>query len=120
MSEEEEVCHPEPQTMDTEPEWEEESEDGVRQTDLEEEAESNRWRCLQDWEAIMEGSEGLAYDDLWSDSNAMVMGADGLQGPALSLCGEAADLPSHTPRCAALSMPGSPMDHMPPLEAEMP
>ena len=46
MSEEEEAQHPEPQTMDTEPEWEEESEDGARQTDPEEEVEPNRWQCL--------------------------------------------------------------------------
>ena len=61
--EEEEAQHPEQQTMDTEPKWEEESEDRARQTDLEEEAEPNRWWHLQDWEAVMEGSERLAYDD---------------------------------------------------------
>ena len=41
--EEEEAWHPKPQTMDTEPEWEEESEDGARWTDPEEEVEPNRW-----------------------------------------------------------------------------
>ena len=41
-SEEEEVRHPEPLTTDTDPEWEEESEDGASQTDPEEEAEPNR------------------------------------------------------------------------------
>ena len=117
MSEEEEAQHPELQTMDTEPEWEEESQDRARQIDLEEEAEPNRWQCLQDWEAIMEGSEGLAYDDPWSDSNATVMGVDGLQGPALSLYDKVANPPPHTLRHAALSMLGLPMDHMPPLEA---
>ena len=40
--EEEEVWHPKVQTTDTEPEREEESEDGAGQTDLEEEAEPNR------------------------------------------------------------------------------
>ena len=55
----------------------------------------------------MEGLEGLAYDNPWSDSNAMVMGADCPWGPALS---------PHTPRCAAPHMPGLPMDHLPPLE----
>ena len=64
----------------------------------------------------MEGSEGLAYDDLRLDSDAMVMGADSPQGPALSLSDEAANPPPHTSRCAALHMPGSPMDHMPLLE----
>ena len=64
----------------------------------------------------MEGSEGLAYDDPQPDSNAMVMGTDCLQGPALSLCGEATKPLPHTLRHAVPSMPGSPMDHMPPLE----
>ena len=45
-SEEEEAQHPKPQTMDTEPKWEEESEDGAGQIDLEEGAEPNRWQCL--------------------------------------------------------------------------
>ena len=61
--EEQEVQHPEPQTTDTEPEWGEESEDGARQTDPEEEVEPNRWRHPWDWKAVMEGLEGLAYDD---------------------------------------------------------
>ena len=69
--EEEEAQHPELQTMDTEPEWGEESEDGARQTDPVEEVEPNRWRHLQDWEAVMEGSEGLAYDGLRLDSDAI-------------------------------------------------
>ena len=47
----------------------------------------------------------------------MVMGADGPQWPALSLHGKATEPPPHTPRCVAPSMPGLPMDHMPPLEA---
>ena len=44
-SEEEEVQHPELQTMYTEPEQEEENEDGARQIDWEEEAEPNRQQC---------------------------------------------------------------------------
>ena len=59
-SEEEEVQHPKLQTTNTEPKWGEESEDGARQTYQEEEAEPNRWLCPWDWEAVMEGSEGLA------------------------------------------------------------
>ena len=70
-------------------------------------------------EAIMEEAEALAYDDLWSDSNIMVRGADGPQRPALSLHDEPTNCPPHTPRCAAPHMPGSPMDHMPPLEASI-
>ena len=67
----------------------------------------------------MEGAEGLAYDDPWSDSmnsTAMMTEADGLQGPALSLHDEATNHPPHTLRRATLHMPGSPIDHMPPLE----
>ena len=64
----------------------------------------------------MEGSQGLAYDDPWSESNTTVMGLDGPQGPALSLWDVAAKPLPHTLRCVALSMLGSLMDHMPPLE----
>ena len=106
--EEEEAQPPKPPTTDTEPERGEESEDGVRETDQEEEAEPNRrWRS-QDWEAVMEGSEGLAYDDPRSDSDATVTGADCPWGPVL--------LP-HTPSHATQHTPGSPMDRMPPMEA---
>ena len=65
----------------------------------------------------MEEAKGLAYDDPQSDSNATVTGADGSQGPELSLCDEATNSPPHTLRSLALCMPGSPMEHMPPLEA---
>ena len=58
----------------------------------------------------MEGSEGLAYDDLWSDSNAMVMGVDCPWGPVLLPC---------TPSHATLHMLGSPMDQLPPMEVEI-
>ena len=114
--EEEEARHPNLSMTDTDPEQEEESEDEAGLTDPEEEAEPNRWRHPGDWEAIMEGSEVLAYDDPRLDSDATVMGADGPQRPALSLHDEAANCPPHTPRHAALHMPGLPMDHMPPLE----
>ena len=59
---------------------------------------------------------GLAYGDPRSDSNAMVMGADGLQGPELSLHDEPTDSPPNSPRTLAPHLPGSPMEHMPPLE----
>ena len=55
----------------------------------------------------MEGSEGLAYDDPLSDSDATVMEADCPWGPALS---------PHTPRHVAPHMLGSPIDHLLPLE----
>ena len=65
----------------------------------------------------MEEAEELAYDDPRSDSDTMVMRADGLQGPELSLHNEATDSPPHTPRSSALCTLGLPMDYMPPLEA---
>ena len=93
--------------MDTE-EQGEESEDGARQTDLKEGVEPDRWRHSWDWEAVMEGSQGLAYDDLWSDSNATVKGADCPWGPVS---------PPHTRSPVTLHMLGSPMDRLPPMEA---
>ena len=87
--------------MDTKHEQAEESEDGARQTDLEEEAEPNRQQCSWDWEAVMGELEKLAYDDPWSDSDAMVTGVDCLWGPALS---------PHTPSHATPCVPGSPME----------
>ena len=59
--------------------------------------------------------EGLAYDDPHSDSDATVVGADGLQGPELSLCDEPADSPPNTLRSLAPHSLGLPMEHMPPL-----
>ena len=78
--------------------------------------EGNQQQCPQNWEAIKEKAEELAYNDLWSDSNATVMGVDGLQGPALYLHDEAANSPPHTPRSTALCMLGLSMDHMPVLD----
>ena len=96
---EEEAWHPNPPTTDTDPKWEDESE--TRQTDPEEEAEPNRRWHPRDWEAIMEGAEGLAYDDLRSDTDATVTGADGPQGPVLSLHDKATNPPPHSLRHAA-------------------
>ena len=82
--------------------------------------EPDRWQHPRDWEAVIGGSEGLAYNDPWldsMDSTAMVMGADNLWGPALSLCDEAFNCPPHTPRSVTPCMLGSPMDQMLPLEA---
>ena len=98
---EEEAQHPELLTTDTDPKQEEESEDGASQTDLEEEAEPNGRRYPQNWEAIMEGAKGLAYDDPQLDSDTTVMGTDGPQGPALSLYDKATNCLPHTPRRAA-------------------
>ena len=46
-------------------------------------------------------SEKLAYDDPWSDSDAMVVGVDGPQGPVLS---------PHSLSHVTLHVPGSPME----------
>ena len=61
----------------------------------------------------MEESEGLAYNDPHSDSNATIMGPDGLQGPELSSDDKPADSPPNTPRSLASHSPGLPMEQMP-------
>ena len=63
-----------------------ESEDGVGgQTSPGDKAETNtgtnRHQHPWNWEAVMEGSEGLAYDD---PQSATITGVDGSQGPELS------------------------------------
>ena len=90
---EEEEWDPELPTTDTELEQGDESEDGARQMDQEEEWEPNRRQRSWDWEAVMGEEERLAYDDPWSNSDAMVMGVDG-----------------HSPRCLTPHMLGSPME----------
>ena len=100
MSEEEEdVQDPEPPTMDAE-EQEDESEDRARQTDHEEGVEPDRWQHSWDWESVMEGSQGLAYDPR-SDSDATMTGVECPWGTASSP-------PTRGP--ATLCMPGSPME----------
>ena len=121
-TEEEEVQHSDTQSTnsptDTDPEVGDESENGVGgQTNPGDAAErDHRWHP-QNWEAAMEEAKGLAYDDPRSDLYATVTGADGLQGPELSLCGEADNSPPNTPRSSIPCTPGSPMQHMPLLEA---
>ena len=63
----------------------------------------------------MEESEGLAYDDPHSDSDATVVGTDGPQGPQLSLHDEPADSLPNTLWGLTPCLPGLPMEHMPPL-----
>ena len=94
------------------------SEDGAsRQTNPGDAVERDQQQPPWNSEAIMEEAKGLAYDDPRSDSDALVMGADGSQGPGLSLHYEAANSPPNTPRSLALCMPGLPIEHMPLLEA---
>ena len=69
----------------------------------------------QNWEAVIEESEGLAYDDPCSSSDATITGADSPPGPQLSSHDESADSPPNTSRGLAPHSPGSPMEQMPPL-----
>ena len=121
-TEEEEAWHYDTQSTnpptDTDPKVGDESEDRVGgQTNHGDAAERDQQQHPQNWESIMEMVEGLAYDDPLSDSDAMVMGADRLQGSGLSLCDEVTDSPPNTLRNLAPHMPGLPMEHMPLLEA---
>ena len=43
-------------------------------------ARTNRCRCSQNWETVMEDLEGLAYDNPHSSSDATVMGGTACQG----------------------------------------
>ena len=63
----------------------------------------------------MEESEGLAYDDPHSSSDATITGVDSLPGPPLSSCDKSANSPPTTLRGLAPHSPGSPMEQMPPL-----
>ena len=116
-AEEEEVWHSDaPSTnppTDMDQEVGDESEDGAGgQTNPGDEAESDQQWPPQNWEAMMEESKGLAYNDPWSDFNATVMGADGSQGPELCSCDKPADSPPNIPRSLAPHSLGLPMEHM--------
>ena len=98
--------------MYTDPKPWDENEDGVGvQTDPEDAAVRNQQWHPQNWEAIMEEAEGLAYDDPWSDSDTTVMELDGSKGPALSLHDEAANSLSH--HCQACSLTYARVTHGP-------
>ena len=104
--------------MDMDREAGDESEEGVGgQTSRGDEAETDYRQCPRDWEAMMEEAKGLAYDDPRSDSDATITGADGWQGPELSLRDEPTDSPPNTPSSLAPCLPDSPMEHMLPLES---
>ena len=96
------------------------SKEGVdRQTSPGDEAErnacTNRHQCSQNWEAIMEESEGLAYDDPHSSSDATIMGADSPPRPQLSSCDESANSLPNTLRGLAPHSVELPMEQMLPL-----
>ena len=83
-----------------------ESEDGVGgQTNPGDSAERDQWQCPWNWEAAVEKAKELAYDDPRSDSDAMVMGVDGSQGPELSLHDETTNFPPNTLRRSAPHTP---------------
>ena len=63
----------------------------------------------------MEEAEGLAYDNPHSDSDATIMGVDGLQGPELSSRDKPADSLPNNLRSLVPCSPGLSMKHMPPL-----
>ena len=93
------------------------SEEGAdRQMSPGDEAETNactnQCHCPQNWEVVMEESEGLAYNDPHSSSNATIVGADSLPGPQLSSRDESANSPPNTLRGLAPHSPGSPMEQM--------
>ena len=110
----------------TDTDWEagEESEEPIRrkegvdsQTSPGDEAETNvhtnhHW-CSQNWETIMEESEGLAYNDPRFSSNATITEVDSLPVPQLSLRDESANSPPNTLRGLAPHLPGLPMEQMP-------
>ena len=72
-------------------------------------------RCSRNWESIMEESEGLAYDDPLSSSNATITGVDSPPVPPLSSHDESGNSPPTTWRVSAPHSPGLPMEQMLPL-----
>ena len=71
--------------------------------------------CSQNWESVMEESEGLAYNDPHSSSDATIMGADSLLVPPLSSHEESGNSLPTTVRGPVPHAQGSPMEQMPPL-----
>ena len=101
--------------MDTDHEVGEESEEPIGskegadwQMSHRDEAEKNpctsQCQCSQNWEAIMEESEGLAYNDPHSSSDATIMGVDRPPGSQLSSHDESANSPPNTLRGSACSL----------------
>ena len=96
------------------------SEEGVdRQMSPGEGAKANPCtdRCWhsQNWESIMEESEGLAYNDPHSSSDTTVMGVDSPPVPPLSSHDESGNSPPTTSRGLAPHSLGLPMEQMLPL-----
>ena len=81
-----------------------------------EEAEANlhtdQCQCSQNWESVMEESEGLAYDDPHSISDATIMGVDSPPVPPLSSHDESGNSSPTTLRGLALRSLRLPMEQM--------
>ena len=65
----------------------------------------------QNWESIMEESEGLVYEDPRSSSDATIMGVDNPLVPPLSSCDESGNSPPTTLRGSALTLTGVAQSH---------
>ena len=76
---------------------------------------TNQCWCSQNWESIMEESEGLAYDNPRSSSDATVMETDSPPVPPSSSCDKSGNSPPTTLRGSASHSLGLPMEQMPPL-----
>ena len=76
---------------------------------------TDQCQCSQNWESIMEESEGLAYDDPCSSSDATIVGADSPPVPPVSLCDESGNSLPTTLRGLAPCLLRLPMEQMPPL-----
>ena len=79
---------------------------------IEESLHTDQWQCSQNWEPIMEESEGLAYNDPCSSSDATVTGVDSPPMPPLSSRDESGNSPLTTLRGLAPHSPGLPMEQM--------
>ena len=109
-----------PQT-DTDCDADEESEgaegsegDMSRQKSAEEGVEASlhidQCRCTQNWESVMEESEGLAFDDPHSGSDTTVTGVDSPSAPLSSPCDKSIDSPPTISRDSAPRSQESPME----------
>ena len=76
-------------------------------------------RCTQNWESVMEESEGLAFADPHSGSDATVTRVDSPSAPLSSPCGKSGDSPPTMSRGSAPHSQESPIEagEMPPLTA---
>ena len=67
-------------------------------------------RCAQNWESVMEESEGLAFDDLHSGSDITITGVDSPSAPPSSPCDKSGDSLPTMSRGSAPHSQESPME----------